>query len=636
MGVALLRLNRLSEAETSLAAAAKSFDELGNATFRARVDLVRAQLLSNSGQRALARTLALKALANLHDRLPDAIAARLFLGRLSLEERKYDQADAELASGLADAQELDIAPLKAELLMTRGLLRRKQSRLGEAIGFFTAAIEQIERVRGSLQAERFRVGYHSEQTKAYEWLLMSLLELGGDAAQAQAFAVAEQAKSRSLLDQMRQTMEDVVDQPSAVHDSAESALWKKMSQLRADLNALYSRLDDDRAHKTSTPQSWRAAVKDRERDLDELESRLRTTRGMGGLYGPTTTIEHVQSSLDADSTLIEYFIAGDELLAFVVTKTGAQTFRGLANPSELASALQRLQFQVNRALRPQAVKGSRAQRLITDARHELNELYDLVWSPLRGATQHAKHLIVVPHGPLHVLPFHALWDGERYLIESHTIQYAPSASLLVHLSAQPRQAEFANSQTALVLGVADTNAPQIADEARVVGDALSNMRKKTLIGSDATVDAFCNAAPEADVIHLACHGRFAADTPMGSGLKLADRWLTVRDIYSLKLKASLVTLSGCETGVNLVTAGDELMGLLRGFFAAGAESLLVSLWRVDDAVTREFMSDFYRSLNTEAGSRRTKADIHAQTQRKFLARYQHPALWAPFILEGRE
>ena len=80
---------------------------------------------------------------------------------------------------------------------------------------------------------------------------------------------------------------------------------------------------------------------------------------------------------------------------------------------------------------------------------------------------------------------------------------------------------------------------------------------------------------------------------MFSALHLADGWLTARDAYDLRLRCSLVTLSACETGINAVTPGDELLGLVRGFLAAGAPALLVSLWPVDDATTVQFMSHFY-------------------------------------------
>ncbi len=121
---------------------------------------------------------------------------------------------------------------------------------------------------------------------------------------------------------------------------------------------------------------------------------------------------------------------------------------------------------------------------------------------------------------------------------------------------------------------------------------------------------------------------------MASGLKLADRWLTVRDIYSLRLRADLVTLSGCETGRNLITAGDELVGLLRGFFAAGARSALVSLWRVNDESTTNLMADFYRLWHAESSDRMPLAAALREAQLTLRRQRAHPAFWAPFILVG--
>ena len=98
------------------------------------------------------------------------------------------------------------------------------------------------------------------------------------------------------------------------------------------------------------------------------------------------------------------------------------------------------------------------------------------------------------------------------------------------------------------------------------------------------------------MLHLACHGQFRPDNPLFSSLRLGDGWLTVRDAYTLDVGASLVTLSACETGVSAVAPGDELIGLVRGFFSAGAPSLLLSLWTVDDEATAELMKDFYTTL----------------------------------------
>jgi len=152
-----------------------------------------------------------------------------------------------------------------------------------------------------------------------------------------------------------------------------------------------------------------------------------------------------------------------------------------------------------------------------------------------------------------------------------------------------------------------------------------------LLDDQATLVALRARAASADVLHLACHGQFRPDNPLFSSLQLADGWLTVRDAYSLELNCGLVTLSACETGASAVAPGDELIGLARGFFSAGAPSLLVSLWTVDDESTAALMTSFYTRLR--AGDRPAAALRHAQ--RELLSDHPHPFFWSPFVLIGR-
>jgi CHAT domain-containing protein len=105
----------------------------------------------------------------------------------------------------------------------------------------------------------------------------------------------------------------------------------------------------------------------------------------------------------------------------------------------------------------------------------------------------------------------------------------------------------------------------------------------------------------------------------------------VRDAYSLQLKCGLAVLSACETGLNAVAPGDEIIGLARGFFSAGAPSLVVTLWTVDDEETAALMAEFYKRLL--AGD--TPAAALRQAQIEMLERQPHPFFWSPFVLLGR-
>lgn len=118
---------------------------------------------------------------------------------------------------------------------------------------------------------------------------------------------------------------------------------------------------------------------------------------------------------------------------------------------------------------------------------------------------------------------------------------------------------------------------------------------------------------------------------MFSGIRLGGAYLSLYDLYQLKLEADLVTLSGCATGLNVITAGDELLGLIRGLLYAGARSLLLSLWNVHDQSTAEFMGQFYKRY--QAGT--NKAAALRETMQDLRGRYPHPYYWAPFVLIGK-
>ena len=118
---------------------------------------------------------------------------------------------------------------------------------------------------------------------------------------------------------------------------------------------------------------------------------------------------------------------------------------------------------------------------------------------------------------------------------------------------------------------------------------------------------------------------------MFSSLHLGDGWLNVRDAYDIDLSCAMVTLSACETGMNAVAPGEELIGLARGFFSAGTASLLVSLWTVDDASTAELMTGVYAGMRD--GLR--PADALARAQRVLIERYGHPYYWSAFAIHGR-
>jgi CHAT domain-containing protein len=150
-------------------------------------------------------------------------------------------------------------------------------------------------------------------------------------------------------------------------------------------------------------------------------------------------------------------------------------------------------------------------------------------------------------------------------------------------------------------------------------------------GPEATEAVLREKGSRSRWIHIATHGKFRQDNPLFSGIRLGDSYLSLFDLEQFRLPADLLTLSGCSTGLNIIGAGDEPLGLIRGLLAAGTRSLLLSLWDVHDRSTAQFMQSFYRQLS--AGE--PKASAFQWAVRETRDVYQHPYYWAPFFLVGQ-
>jgi len=326
---------------------------------------------------------------------------------------------------------------------------------------------------------------------------------------------------------------------------------------------------------------------------------------------------------------VEYFIARDQLIVFLVDKNQVEAVPLAANPGQTARLLTML--SLNHRTLPWAPR-ERQQQLARNARGLLQKLHQQLIQPVQHRLQQYHRLIITPHAALHYLPFHALFDGERHLIESHEISYLPASSLLP-FTLRPRP----HNDSRIAFGYSNHGLlPKAVEEAQAVAGIMSGT---AYVEENATIARLREEGREARLLHFATHGEFRSDNPLFSGILLADGWLTALDIFNLRLQSSLITLSACDTGQHRIAGGDELLGLTRSFLYAGASSLLLSYWQIPDAIAMDFITDFYRHL--AAGER--KATALRQAQLALLQRgredadasyYQHPFIWAPFFLMG--
>jgi CHAT domain-containing protein len=629
MGSVLMARSELEKAEEALTEAARLFAAADNVPMLSGVMLEQAALLETRGNHEAALATARRALELVSgDTWPvQQVYARLRLADLLLPDTAAAESHLLAARRLAD--HLALPQLRYRLNERLGHLRRLQGRHQEAQELLEAAVDEIERLRGAVSQDAMRASFLHDKTAAYEDLLLLHLDRDDEEGVRRAFATSERAKSRALVDLLTGVAEK---EPTRF---ADPELEQRIQVLQADLNAIYGELLGGGERPAPLP-SLRVRAVELEQEISRLRLQAAAVDSVPDLFTTPVPPDDVQDRLPSDTVLLAYHAIGDEILAFVNAHGRTRIVRHLGAVARVQRFLQRLDVQWERFRAGRGFAERHMAVLERSARQVLTALYDELMAPLEPLLEEAAaqvsdrtssvpKLAVVPHGPLHQIPFHALFDGRRYLIERFEISYAPSAT--VYALCQER--ETCDRDAAAVFGVDDPLIPAAAIEARAVAEHLPGA--DVYVGEDATIEALRNAAPRSGTLHLACHGLFRSDNPMFSALKLHDGWLLAADAMSLELPGTLVTLSACESGRSEVIKGDEILGLTRAFLGANAATLVVSLWLVQDETTAELMGCWYEWLRKGEG--RSTALRNAQLELK--ERYSHPYFWAPFVLIGR-
>ena len=302
------------------------------------------------------------------------------------------------------------------------------------------------------------------------------------------------------------------------------------------------------------------------------------------------------------------------------------------------------------------------------AKDAWRQLYDALIRPVRERlpSKPGSRLTIIPSGPLFRLSFSALMDEKgRYLIENYALNYAPAIETLEYTRLARQRAAGSPEKYLLVANPAampSWNGKPLAalPGSEIEVGSISRMLKPgaavLLQGKRADETSVRRAMPQAKVIHLATHGIVVDANPMDSFLALgktgdeaeANGRLTAEEVYSLDLRADLVVLSACRTGLGRIS-GDGVAGLARAFFYAGAASVVSTLWDVADGPAAQLIADFYRSLGKAGGTGKSEALREAQlrllrslrsgalrvdTPFGKLPLPEDPVLWAGYILLG--
>jgi CHAT domain-containing protein len=631
--IALSQQEMASEALALFSKARELFVKEGNHVWPSLIDLYEAVVYFHQGRYPEAHRLCETAYEFFRTSvLPaKAIVCRLLLARLALTTGDLERAldHCETAAKKADLLESPILQYQSRFVL--GRVHEAMGQPALAYADYQTAHREMEALRSSLVNEEMKIAFMANKLEVYERLVelslegVSTPEAAGSCQASpseQAFQYVEHAKSRSLRDLVSGRMHCLTRQ-----DANRDEFVRRIRDLREQLNWYYHRIELEQLGRSGTSVDRLRMLEEQARVMEkQLLHALREQPADGFTEAVeasrVSTLEEIRDALPTSGTLIEYFQVGDRLLVAVLDHEGLEVVP-LHSLSQVTSHLRMLQFHLAKPGQDTAYLLATGGAALPRVQHHLRLLYQELVAPVQDRLK-GDRLVIVPHGVLHYIPFHALFSGQEYLVDSFATSYAPSASVL----ALCHRATTRSWGPSLVMGLPDSQAPLIADEVIAVAGLLPE--SDLYLGEHATSTVLRDSGAVSRFIHIATHGHFRYDNPLFSGVRLGDGNVQLYDLYDLSLPAELIALSGCATGLHVTARGDELLGLQRGLLYAGAKSLLLTMWEVHDQSTAQFMRMFYKGLLEGADKAKALQSAAIQLREQF----PHPYYWAPFVLIG--
>lgn len=612
-------------------------------------------------------------------------------GNIYFEKNMLEKALSYYQDGLRLARRIHAMEFIWQAYYGLGRTFEKLNKPEQAFVNYDSSITQIETLRANLSAISLKQSFMEDKIEVYEAIINLLLKLGKD---EEAHQYYERSKARSFLDILSTGKINITEGISPERLKRKNELERELNAVQQGLSDEYSKSEKEQNEKqiTSLEKRQKNARQKYNELLQEIELNHPRYATLTGVKEPLTLKQIQQKVIQPGTFLIEYLVGEDKTIVWIIGKNSFVY-------EKLNLKRDDLEKMVNDLLQPfRDVKEGKIKNLalIDFNLNRSQNLYQQIFQPIEKYLQKDNHLIIVPDGILHYLPFEALvteieekpfdrniifsrYENAHYLVEKYAISYSSSASVLdpgLFVSDKKTKQEghllafgnpdFSRAREAVKLAKdkeneASSNHPVLVsrssrgrcydqlpgaeDEVRAIAEILTP--SLLYVGSDAKEENFKQKSGDFANVHLATHCIVEENQPMYSRIVFAqdddlteDGFLHTYEVFNLKLNAELVTLGACETGLGKLSRGEGLIGLTRAFMYAGAPSVVVSLWSVDES-TAELMKLFYQ--NVKAGM--TKAEALRRAKLKLIQSngvfdggqkfsFAQPYLWAAFVLVG--
>jgi tetratricopeptide (TPR) repeat protein len=589
VGRALFAAGDSAHAETELLAAASRLGEIGDGAAASQALEMLARCLRHR-DRARALQLADAAVAAAREATAPIELAGALAVRASVAP-DLDAAGRDAAEATSIADSVGIAGLRADAHAASAMVARRRGATSAAVGHGRLAFAEVESARRTLDLARTRRAFLARRSDVAAELATCLLADGSPRALDEAFDAVDRCRSLAIL--------DAIARPARNEAHARPAmLTARARELLADL--------DPREH--GRGMAVEAARVDREVNRADLDRALAART-----VDPAPDFSSLRSLRAPCVSLLEH---DDRIAVLARMPDGSTRARTLAATlPEVSEAESAFRFQVMRRLH--GADGTRAR---TAAHAAAEALRALVEPALNDILDGWRGTVVLVHTGLF-----SRVPGALLIHPEHDACLAPSLEVASMLD---RPSLESGQPLAGVVSVDDRLASAIARE----GDAVERVLARRgptmrLDRTSATRSNFIDALSRCTLGHIACHGVFPIDAPNLAGLKLADGWFTARDAHALDRAPAELVLSGCATASSARHDGEEWMGLVRGFAAAGTRRMIASLWPVDDEATAALMERLHATGPSPSAAL-------AHVVRELRHEGEHPAIWGAFCPIG--
>lgn len=531
----------------------------------------------------------------------------------------------------------------------RGLRLNDTVLLRQSLQLLGTALQLSDSLRLSLTAPASRQRWAERQYPALAAAVEASFRLwnatGEEFFLEKALNFAERSRSLQLLDHLRH---EQAERFAGIPDSLlqQERYWGEELNRCEHIRRAAAESGDafgakDAAEATAEARQRLTEIAQRMDALSPIFSQMRRAAGQVSLAELRQSVLRTQQR-----ALLEFFRTDDALFVFVLTQ---QSFRGFRLAADTALDEQVRTIRRSIEAYPGAT-GDAAAGFSEQYARAAHGIFEKIIAPVQSVMSLPEQWVVVPDGALSYLPFEAVlcelpadfqkFKSHHYLLRDAQISYAYSVTQLLELM-QTTSGQASRPLLAMAPDFSGSDWPPLL-HSRAEAEAVANLWEgDVLLGHAATSVAFRQKSSDYRVLHLATHGQASATlgersrlvfSPMGQGG--GEPMVYASDLYLTRLRADLVVLSACETSGGEYRWGEGVVGLTKGFFSAGARSVVATLWSVDDARNADLVLRFFQKLKAgttkDAALREAKLDYLQERPHD----EAHPVYWAAALLHG--